>query len=161
MSTALPTRPRNLAAKRNFAIVASQYNPRFVQALVDHTCRELYAMIPNAGIQLHQVPGAFEIPILVQEIARTGVVDAIIALGVVIEGETGHAAQITSAVTNALMRISLDYRVPVIHEVLSVKNEEQAAVRCLEEPMNRGVEAARAAVHIAGVFNDLKEKNAA
>ncbi len=161
MSNALPTRPRNLTAKRNFAIVASQYNPKYVQGLVDHTSKELYANIPNAGIALHQVPGAFEIPFLVQELARRGGVDVIIALGVIIEGETGHAGHIAATVTDALMQISLSARIPVIHEVLSVKNEEQAARRCLEEDINRGTEAARSAIHIASVMADLKEKNAA
>lgn len=160
MSNALPTRPRNLTAKRNFAIVASQYNPRFVQGLVDHTSREIYANIPNAGIALYQVPGAFEIPLLVQELARRGGVDAIIALGVIIEGETSHASHIGMTVTEALMNISLNFRLPVIHEVLSVKNEQQAEERCLHEELNRGTEAARVAVHIASVFADLKERQA-
>jgi 6,7-dimethyl-8-ribityllumazine synthase len=160
MSNLLPTRPRNLTAKRNFAIVASQYNPKYVQGLVDHTSKELYASIPNAGIALHQVPGAFEIPLLVQEIARRGGVDVIIALGVIIEGETGHAGHIAGAVTDALLQVSLSARIPVIHEVLSVKNEEQAAQRCLEEDINRGTEAARAAVHVAAIMADLKEKSA-
>ena len=161
MSNALPTRPRNLAAKRNFAIVASQYNPKFVQGLVDHTSKEIYANISNAGIALYQVPGAFEIPVLVQEIAQKGGVDAIIALGVIIEGETGHAGHIAAAVTEALMQISLAHRIPVIHEVLSVKNEEQAAKLCLEDEINRGTEAARAAVQIANVLAGFKEKYAA
>ncbi|MEO7933888.1 MAG: 6,7-dimethyl-8-ribityllumazine synthase [Chthoniobacterales bacterium] len=160
MSNALPTRPRNLTAKRNFAIVASQYNPKYVQGLVDFTSKELYANIPNAGIALYQVPGAFEIPLLVQELARRGGVDVIIALGVIIEGETGHAGHVAAAVTDALMKISLSARIPIIHEVLSVKSEEQAAKRCLEPEINRGTEAARAAVHIAAVMADLKEKNA-
>jgi len=161
MSNALPTRPRNLSAKRNFAIVASQYNPKFVQGLVDNTSREIYAVMPNAGIALYQVPGAFEIPVLVQEIARKGGVDAIIALGVIIEGETGHAGYIAATITQALMDIALAHRIPVIHEVLSVKNEEQAAKRTLESEINRGIEAARAAIHIVNVMADLKEKNSA
>jgi len=161
MSNILPTRPRSFAAKRNFAIIASQYNPKYVQGLVDHTCKELYAMIPNAGIALYQVPGAFEIPILLQEVARRGSLDAIIALGVIIEGETAHARHIAATVTDAIMRISLESRIPVIHEVLSVRNEEQAEKRCLGEEINRGTEAARAAVQVANVLADFKEKNAA
>lgn len=159
MSNALPTRPRILASKRNFAIVASQYNPKYVQGLVDHTSRELYACLPNPGIALYQVPGAFEIPVLVQEIARKGGIDAIIALGVIIEGETGHASHIAATITEALMQISLAHRIPVIHEVLSVKNEEQAAKRCLEPAINRGTEAARAAVYISSVLSEYKERN--
>jgi 6,7-dimethyl-8-ribityllumazine synthase len=160
MSNLLPTRPRHLGAKRHFAIVASQYNPKFVQGLVDHCCKEIYANIANAGIALHQVPGAFEIPLLVQEIARVGGVDGIIALGVIIEGETGHAGHIAAAVTDALMKISLEFRIPIIHEVLSVRNEEQAAKRCLEDAINRGTEAARVAVHFATIMSEFREKTA-
>jgi 6,7-dimethyl-8-ribityllumazine synthase len=96
----------------------------------------------------------------VQEIARRGGVDAIIALGVIIEGETAHASHIGKAVTEALMKISLEFRLPIVHEVLSVKNEEQAEKRCLQDELNRGTEAARVALQISSVFTDLREKHA-
>ena len=75
--------------------------------------------------------------------------DAIIALGVIIEGDTAHARLIADAVTRSLMDISLAHEVPVIHEVLLVANDEQARRRCIEPEMNRGIEAARAAVGAA------------
>lgn len=156
MSKALPPRPRVVAAKRTFAIVASQYNPKYVQGLVDHASREVYAMLPNSQVDLYQVPGAFEIPFVVQEIAIKGGVDAIIALGVIIQGETGHAGHIASAITDSLQRISLAHRIPVIHEVLSVNNEAQAEKRCLDEDLNRGTEAARTAVQIANLAAQLR-----
>lgn len=159
MSNALPTRPRTLAARRTFVIVASTYNAKYVQGLVDHTTKEIHAVLPTAPITLHQVPGAFEIPLAVQEVARRGGVDAIIALGVIIEGATGHAGHIASAVTQALLDLSLKYRVPIIHEVLSVKNEEQAEERCLGESINRGTEAARAALSIANLMGEIRDKS--
>jgi 6,7-dimethyl-8-ribityllumazine synthase len=107
---------------------------------------------------VQEVPGAFEIPLVVQEIAMRGGIDAIIALGVIIEGETQHAALISAAVTDALLRIALAHRIPVIHEVLLLKNEEQARVRCLEVELNRGIEAARVAVRMAQVFSDLPRR---
>ena len=62
--------PRVLGgARRTYALVASQYNPEFVQGLVDYTAKELMRLVPNARLILHQVPGAFEIPIVVQELA--------------------------------------------------------------------------------------------
>ena len=158
MSKSVTPRPRVVAAKRTIAIVASQYNPKYVQGLVDHASREIYALIPNVHIDFYQVPGAFEIPLLVQEIARKGNADAIIALGVIIQGETGHAGHIASAVTDALLRVSLEQRVPVIHEVLSVQNEEQAVKRCLDDELNRGTEAARVAVQYANIFRDFLNK---
>ena len=159
MSNIVLTRPRTFAAKRSFAIVASLYNPKYVQGLVDHACKEIYASIPSAAISLNQVPGAFEIPLLVQELARKGGYDAILALGVIIEGETSHASYIGMVVSQSLMKISLEFRIPVVHEVLSVKNEEQADQRCLQETFNRGTEAARVALQFSNVFSDFKEKH--
>lgn len=159
MSHALPTRPRVVATKRSFVIVASQYNPEYVQGLIDHAKKELQALAPNATTTLVQVPGSFEIPITVQEVARKGDVDAIIALGVIFQGATGHAGHIAEAITGALMQISLASRIPVIHEVLSLNNEEQAKQRCLGEEINRGTEAARAAVRIASVINNFKGRS--
>ena len=158
MSNIVPSRPRTATSspRRNFAVVASQYNPEFVKGLVDATRRELVAMIPQCTIENFEVPGAFEIPVLLQEVAQRGGFDAIIALGVIIEGETAHADLIGRAITTALMDIALRFRVPVIHEVLLVKDDAQARARTMAEEHNRGTEAARAAVRMAGVFADLK-----
>ena len=61
--------PRVLGgARRTYALVASQYNPEYVQALVDHAAKELMRLVPSARLILHQVPGAFEIPLVVQEL---------------------------------------------------------------------------------------------
>ncbi len=126
MSTAIPSRPRQIGLRRTFAIVSSQYNTEFVSGLVDHARRELEAISQTFNIVSYEVPGAFEIPLVAQEVASRGGVDAIIALGVLIEGETQHAALIAKSVTHALQQVSLTQRLPVIHEVLMVKNEAQA-----------------------------------
>ena len=146
MSNAIPSRPRQFQQRRSVAIVASQYNSEFVEGLSSHAQRELALLLPDGAIQQFLAPGAFEIPLLVQEVAERGSFSAIIALGVIIQGETQHARLIAEAVTHALLDLSLRHRVPVIHEVLLLDNEEQARVRCLEETINRGTEAARAAV---------------
>ena len=156
MSNAIPSRPRQIGARRSFAIVASQYNSEYVNGLVDHTRRELEAISATFTISVYEVPGAFEIPVVVQEVASRGNVDAIIALGVIIEGQTQHAALIASAVTQGLQQISLAQRLPVIHEVLLVKNEEQAKARCLGEDINRGTEAARTAARMVQTMSSLR-----
>src|SRR5436190_22570543 len=115
MSTTLPSRPRQIGQRRTFAIVASQYNSEFVGGLVDHCRRELEAISPAFSIQTYEVPGAFEIPLLVQEVAGRNV-DAIIALGVIIEGQTQHAALIASTITYSLQKLSLTHKLPIIHE---------------------------------------------
>jgi 6,7-dimethyl-8-ribityllumazine synthase len=152
----MPSRPRQFQQRRAVAIVASQYNPEFVEGLSAHVQRELAALLPDAAVQVFQVPGAFEIPLLVQEIAERGAFAAIIALGVIIQGETQHARLIAEAITHSLLDLSLRHRIPVIHEVLLVENEAQARVRCLGEEMNRGTEAARIAVRMIQTLVEAK-----
>jgi 6,7-dimethyl-8-ribityllumazine synthase len=156
MSTGIPSRPRQIGSRRSFAIVASQYNSEYVNGLVDHARRELEAISPSFTVSTYEVPGAFEIPLVVQEVAARGNLDAVIALGVIIEGQTQHAALIATAVTQSLQQISLAQRVPVIHEVLLVQNEEQARARCLDEEINRGTEAARAAARMVQTMSSLR-----
>ena len=158
MANIIPSRPRMMPQqqRRSFAIVASQYNATYVRALMDNTSRELGVLVPNANVSTYEVPGAFEIPLVVQEIAERGNVDAIIALGVIIKGETQHADLIATAVTNALLDAGMRFRVPVVHEVLSLANEEQAKARCMDSELNRGIEAARIAVRMVQVMGELK-----
>ncbi len=155
----LPARPRQIVgAKHHFAFIASQYNPEYTQGLVNAAARELNAGMPAAQLVLHQVPGSWEIPVAVQEAARAkeGRPDVIIAFGVVLQGATRHADLIARTVTDALMRISLESAIPVIHAVLHCEDEAQARQRCLEEKTNRGAEAARAAMQMAQVMAELR-----
>jgi 6,7-dimethyl-8-ribityllumazine synthase len=151
-----PPRRRVIHAKRAFAIVASQFNAHHVQGLVDHAAEELRALSPAATITLQQVPGAFEIPVVVRELASQKKADAIIAAGVIMQGNTNHAENLSRSVTDALQRIAVEHGVPVINAVLSFTNEDQARERCLENKINRGTEAARAAVEIADVMANLR-----
>jgi len=158
MSKIVPPRPRVVDGKRTFIIVASQFNARYVQGLVDHANKELCVLAPSAMISLERVPGAFEIPVVVHELASQRKADAIIAIGVILQGKTGHAQNLSWSVTDALQRIAVDHGVPVINVVLSFDNETQARERCLENKINRGTEAARAAVEIASVMSELRRK---
>lgn len=133
---------------RSIVIVASRYNPEYVDALVENARKEIAEISPSSSVELMRVPGAYEIPLAVQRAARAGC-DAVIAFGVIIEGATAHASLIGAAVTEALLRISLETNVPVIHEVLLVKSAEQARQRCIDAQLNRGVEAARTAMQMA------------
>jgi 6,7-dimethyl-8-ribityllumazine synthase len=157
MSNFIPRR-RVIHARRTFAIVASQFNAQHVQGLVNHATEELRTLSPAATITLQHVPGAFEIPIVVRELASQKKADAIIAAGVIMKGKTSHAENLSRSVTDALQRIALEHGVPVINAVLSFTNEDQARERCLENKINRGTEAARAAVEIADVMADLRPR---
>jgi len=159
MSNSIPSPPRTRGyGKRDFGLVASHFNAKYVEGLVNHCSDELRALSPRCTIALHHVPGAFEIPIVVRELAAGKKKDAIIALGVILEGHTAHAENLGRVVTDALQQVALEYGVPVIHAVLSLKNAEQARERCLEGRINRGIEAARAAVAIADVISELRAK---
>jgi len=159
MSNQISPRPRVLGVtKRHFPIVASQFNQTYVKGLVDHFTTELRALSPTATVTLHQVPGAFEIPVVVREIASQKRDDAVIAVGVILKGETDHAENLSRSVTDALQRIAVTHAVPVINVVLSFGTEAQARVRCLEDEINRGTEAARAAIGVSNVMSKLRNK---
>jgi len=154
------------AGSARFAIVASQYNARYVDAML----RAAKAELKQAGagkIKVIRVPGAYEIPIVAARLARQsspirqpagtrnarGVTyHAILCLGVILRGQTSHAAHIGEAVSRALMGTQIKYEVPVIHEVLLLENEEQARARCLDRKHNRGAEAAQTALAMANVM---------
>jgi 6,7-dimethyl-8-ribityllumazine synthase len=138
-----------------FGIVASQYNNTYVQPLVEFATAEIHELEPGCEVSLVRVPGSFEIPLAVKLVAMQKRCHVILALGVILQGETAHAELIARSVSNALMNIALEFTVPVIHEVLLLKNEQQAKARCLGKELNRGVEAARAAVAMARTTRQL------
>jgi 6,7-dimethyl-8-ribityllumazine synthase len=160
LSTA-PHRPQIAKTKPTFCVVASRFNGQYVQGLIDHATEELRALIPDAVILIQRVPGAFEIPVVVKELASQRKADAVIACGVILQGETNHAQNLSRSVTDALQRIAVEQAMPVINVVLSFDSEDQARARCLENRINRGTEAARAAVEIANVLTDLRNKQGA
>ena len=147
-----PVKTRKLKAGGGaFAIIASQYNRRYVDAMLRAAREEL--LRAGAKVQIIRVPGAYEIPVVAKKLAATSPQpSAIICLGVILRGETTHAAHIGEAVSGALMQIQLAHEIPVIHEVLLLENEAQARVRCLNRKHNRGMEAAQTALAMARVM---------
>jgi 6,7-dimethyl-8-ribityllumazine synthase len=141
----MPDATRSSAPR--FALVVSEYNRAYTDALL----RAAVATLAGYEMKVVRVPGAFEIPLQVQRLARTGKFGAVIALGVIWQGRTEHAREILRAVTDALMRISLETDVPVMHHVLAVKNQAEARARCMGKKLNRGTEAAAAALALLGV----------
>ena len=136
-----------------FAIVASKYNGRYVDALLRAARREL----TGATVKVVRVPGAFEIPAVAAKLAamKTDRFAAILCLGVIFRGETTHAQHIAEAVSGGLVRIQIEQQIPVIHGVYLFENEAQAIVRCLSRTHNRGVEVARTALEMARVMELL------
>jgi 6,7-dimethyl-8-ribityllumazine synthase len=136
-----------------FAIVASRYNAEYVDAML-HAARETL-LAAGARVRIVRVPGAYEIPVVTAKLARTKNFSAILCLGVILRGETTHAAHIGEAVSNALMQIQIETQVPVIHEVLLLENRAQARVRCQDRKHNRGMEAAQTALAMARVMEGI------
>jgi 6,7-dimethyl-8-ribityllumazine synthase len=144
------------AGRARFAIVASRYNANYVNAMV----RAAQAELKRAGakdIDVYRVPGAYEIPLVAARLARRRLepVSAIICLGVILRGETVHAAHIGEAVSRALMDLQLRHEIPVVHEVLLLENRQQARARCLSKTHNRGAEAAQTALGMAALMERL------
>ena len=154
------------AGDGRFAIVASQYNERYVDSMLAAAQAELKAAGADS-VKIVRVPGAYEIPVVAARLARASSdhaprstphaprLHAIVCLGVILRGETVHAAHIGEAVSRALMEIQLRYEVPIIHEVLLLENEAQARARCLDPKRNRGREAAQTALAMAQVMAAL------
>ena len=139
-----------------FAIVASCYNARYVDAMLRAARATLKAADP-AALKIVRVPGAFEIPVVAARLARHARprFDAIICFGVIVRGQTTHAEHIGTGVTYALIQLQIETGVAMIHEVLLLENEDQARARCLDRDHNRGAEAAQTALAMAAVMRTL------
>ena len=144
-----------------FAIIASRYNARYVDAMVRAAAAELKRARVKK-IQIVRVPGAFEIPTVAAELAHASRIthhaplSAIICLGVIFQGQTSHAQHIGWGVTHALAQIQLQHRISIIHGVFTFEKEEHARVRCLGRKHNRGREAALTALAMARVMARLR-----
>ena len=149
MLTPISTKPRlSTTANNRIAIVASRYNWEFVEPMISRAVEELSLIEPGTKVDIAHAPGSFEIPFLTAKILQNIKPDAVICLGVIFKGETGHADLIASSVSDALCQLSVEKVVPVIHGVLLLNDPDQAKDRCLGTEMNRGIECARAAIEI-------------
>jgi 6,7-dimethyl-8-ribityllumazine synthase len=154
------TKNRKSSTKKaggRFAIIASRYNGRYVNSMMRAAKAELLSAGAEA-VKVVRVPGAYEIPVVVGELARETEQPcaAIICLGVIMRGATTHAQHIGDAVSLALANAQLQYGVPIVHEVLLFENEDQAKARCLDKDFNRGNEAAQTALEMARVMKRLR-----
>ncbi len=146
-----PSRGRPLDARgRRFAIVASRFNEDVTRRLL---VSALACLVQHGAteedIRTVWVPGAVEIPLAAQRLARAGGVDAVIALGAVIRGGTAHYEHVSRMVADGILRVGLDTGVPVIFGVLTTDSREQALERARGEAGDKGWDAARAAIEMA------------
>ncbi len=156
MSLSVPPKPRvPTTGRQRLAIVAAQYNQEYTDGLVESTIDELAVVVPSARVDLIRVPGAYEIPLATKLVLENEEPSAVICLGLILEGETAHAELVATSVTEQLLNLSLEFRIPVINEVLLVETHEQANARCLGTEKNRGVDAARATASMMEVCKEL------
>lgn len=123
-------------------IVVSTFN-EFVTSRLEQGCVDkLLEYVDSDGIELVQVPGAVELPIVLQRMAKLQKFDVLIALGAVIRGETSHYDYVCGQASQGCQRVMLDYNVPVIFGVLTTENREQALARVGGNRGHMGVESA-------------------
>lgn len=141
-----------------FGVVAARFNAEVVEDLLQEALgclRDLGAV--ESAVRVIRVPGAFEIPLAARLLCERGEVDAVVALGAVVRGETPHHEHLSREVIGALSRLALETRVPVACGVLTADSEAQARERSRRgDPANRGRQAARAAVEMAHLVRELR-----
>ena len=136
-------------------IAAARFNSTYVDALLHQILGHLRAAgVKEKKIHLVRVPGSNELPVASQLLARKHRPDVVIALGVLIRGDTIHYELIADAATKALQRVALDAGIPVINGVIVADNQAQAEARCLGT-INRGAEFAHGALEMAGLKRSL------
>lgn len=137
-------------------IAVSRFNDLFTRNLADGAVDALKRHgVDEKNIIVVEVPGAFELTFALKKLATTGKVDALIALGCVIQGATGHADLITSNVARACAQIGMDHGIPVIDGVIGAQNLEQAMERSGTKHGNRGWTAAETALEMANLARQL------
>lgn len=138
------------------AIVASRFNDTITQRLVDGASDGLRRHGVDAeSVDVAWAPGAFELPLVAGRLAASGVYDAVITLGAVIRGATGHYDFVAGQCASGIQRVSLDTGVPVIFGVLTTDTIEQAVERSGTKAGNKGFEAAVTAIEMANLLSGL------
>lgn len=140
------------------AIVVSQFNHDITQALLQGALERLsYLGFDSEDITVVEVPGAVEIPLIVQKLADKNRYNAIIALGAVIRGETTHYDYVCQQVSDGCRHIALDCEIPVIFGVLTTENDEQAWDRLGGAHGHKGADSVDSAVAMVSILEQLEK----
>jgi 6,7-dimethyl-8-ribityllumazine synthase len=145
--------PDKLAGKKlAIGIVQARFNESVTNSLAEACKEELAALgVEEKNITLVRVPGALEIPSALQALAESNNHDALIALGCIIRGETYHFELVANESGAAVMRLALDYQLPIANAILTVENMAQAVAR----QDDKGRDAARVAVEMANLLKEI------
>lgn len=144
------------AAGLRFGIVCSRFNEFFTGKLLEGAldCLVRHGAAAKA-IEVAWVPGSYEIPLAAKRLAESGRYDAVIALGMVIQGSTSHAQYINAEVSKGLAQISLQTGLPVVYGVVTTETIEQAVERSGTKAGNRGASAAQTAIEMVNLLRAL------
>jgi len=148
----------NLIARgRSFGIVASRFNDFLTKELVAGCLDTLLRHgADEKDVAAVWVPGAFEIPLAAQKMARAKNYDAVICLGTLIRGATVHFDYIAAEVAKGISKVSLDTGVPVVFGVITADTIEQAVERSGTKDGNKGKDAALTAIEMVNLVNQIK-----
>jgi 6,7-dimethyl-8-ribityllumazine synthase len=139
-----------------FAIVVARFNGFIVESLLAGAMDTfLRNGVSPEDITVVRVPGAFELPVVVQSLAQSGNYNAIVALGAVIRGATPHFDIVANESAKGLSAIALDHGLPVINGILTTDTIEQTIERAGTKAGNKGAEAASAAIEMVNIFKQL------
>ncbi|MGN6789461.1 MAG: 6,7-dimethyl-8-ribityllumazine synthase [Rhodanobacteraceae bacterium] len=158
MSDQTATSPADLHSPSGarYAVIASRWNGEVVDELIAGARRAFAAHgIPDEGVDVLRVPGAWELPVVAKRLAASGRYAAIVALGCVVRGETRHYEHVADECARGLMRVSLDAGVPVLNGVLAVEDEADAWARAGGVHGNKGADVALAAIEMAALLQGL------
>ncbi|MBQ4385452.1 MAG: 6,7-dimethyl-8-ribityllumazine synthase [Kiritimatiellae bacterium] len=147
----------NLCAKgMKVALVVSRFNSFLTEQLVKGAVDAFVRLGGDeSDLTVVRVPGAYEIPIVASKLAQKKCVQAIVALGAVVQGATTHASLINETTSRAFSEISLATGVPVLDGVVSAENLEQAVERCGTKQGNKGFSAMQSAIETVNVLEGL------
>ena len=132
------------------AILQSKWYPEIVTRM-SGVCKDVLRKVGYARVEVHTLPGSLELPLAAADLLATdsaGDLDAVICFGVILKGETLHFEMITNECMRGLGAVSLQYRRPVVVEVLPVLDIEHARARSADDGFNKGYEAAAAAIEM-------------
>ncbi len=145
--------PNLSGAGLRVGVVMSRFNQQVGAGLLSGCCAELQRLgVAPEQVTLATVPGALELPLVLQTMAQSGRFDALVALGAVIRGETYHFEIVSNESARGITDVQLATGIPIANAVLTTENDDQAEERMLQ----KGTEAAQAAVEMANLLKAVK-----